>query len=96
MTGNLRPFLGAYRDASGNLAWAHDRDTQSAHPGIVLVDLPGYSDMGGMSWRTFKSSRPDVISHELLAYTKPTDNTRVTVISRLADERFQAYYEFYC
>lgn len=95
VTGNLRPFLGAYRDASGNLAWAHDRDTQSAHPGIMLVDLPGYSDMGGMSWRTFKSSRPDVISHELLAYTKPTDNTRVTVISRLADERFQAYYEFY-
>lgn len=95
VTGNLRPFLGAYRDASGNLAWAHDRDTQSANPGIVLVDLPGYSDMGGMSWRTFKSSRPDVISHELLAYTKPTDNTRVTVISRLADERFQAYYEFY-
>lgn len=95
VTGNLRPFLGAYRDASGNLAWAHDRDTQSAHPGIVLVDLPGYSDMGGMSWRTFKSSRPDVISHELLTYTKPTDNTRVTVISRLADERFQAYYEFY-
>ena len=95
VTGNLRPFLGAYRDASGNLAWAHDRDTQSAHPGIVPVDLPGYSDMGGMSWRTFKSSRPDVISHELLAYTKPTDNTRVTVISRLADERFQAYYEFY-
>ena len=95
VTGNLRPFLGAYRDASGNLAWAHDRDTQSANPGIVPVDLPGYSDMGGMSWRTFKSSRPDVISHELLAYTKPTDNTRVTVISRLADERFQAYYEFY-
>lgn len=95
VTDSLHTFLGAYRDASGNLAWAHDRDTQSANPGIVLVDLPGYSDMGGMSWRTFKSSRPDVISHELLAYTKPTDNTRVTVISRLADERFQAYYEFY-
>ena len=95
VTGNLHTFLGAYRDASGNLAWARNRDTQSAHPGIVLVDLPGYSDMGGMTWRTFKSSRPDVISNELLAYTKPADNTRVTVISRLADERFQAYYEFY-
>lgn len=95
VTGDLRSFLGAYEDASGNLAWARDRATQSAHPGIVPVDLPGYSDMGGMTWRTFKSSRPDVISNELLAYTQPTDNTRVTVISRLADERFQAYYEFY-
>ncbi len=95
VTDSLHTFLGAYRDASGNLAWARNRDTQSAHPGIVLVDLPGYSDMGGMTWRTFKSSRPDVISNELLAYTKPADNTRVTVISRLADERFQAYYEFY-
>ncbi len=95
VTSDLRSFLGAYEDASGNLAWARDRATQSAHPGIVPVDLPGYSDMGGMTWRTFKSSRPDVISNELLAYTQPTDNTRVTVISRLADERFQAYYEFY-
>ena len=95
VTGDLRSFQGAYEDASGNLAWARDRATQSAHPGIVPVDLPGYSDMGGMTWRTFKSSRPDVISNELLAYTQPTDNTRVTVISRLADERFQAYYEFY-
>jgi hypothetical protein len=95
VTGDLRTFLGAYEDASGNLAWARDRATQSAHPGIVPVDLPGYSDMGGMTWRTFKSSRPDVISNELLAYTQPTDNTRVTVTSRLADERFQAYYEFY-
>ena len=95
VTDSLHTFLGAYRDASGNLAWARNRDTQSAHPGIVLVDLPGYSDMGGMTWRTFKSSRPDVISNELLAYTKPADNTRVTVISRLADERFQVYYEFY-
>lgn len=95
VTGDLRSFLGAYEDASGNLAWARDRATQSAHPGIVPVDLPGYSDMGGMTWRTFKSSRPDVISNELLAYTQPTDNTRVTVTSRLADERFQAYYEFY-
>ncbi|MEE8675130.1 DUF4430 domain-containing protein [Tractidigestivibacter scatoligenes] len=95
VTGDLRSFQGAYEDASGNLAWARDRDTQSAHPGIVPVDLPGYSDMGGMTWRTFKSSRPDVISNELLAYTQPTDNTRVTITSRLADERFQAYYEFY-
>lgn len=95
VTGDLRSFLGAYEDASGNLAWARDRATQSAHPGIVPVDLPGYSDMGSMTWRTFKSSRPDVISNELLAYTQPTDNTRVTITSRLADERFQAYYEFY-
>lgn len=95
VTGNLRTFLGAYEDASGNLAWARDRATQSAHPGIVPVDLPGYSDMGGMTWRTFKSSRPDVISNELLAYTKPADNTRVTVISRLTDERYQAYYAYY-
>lgn len=95
VTGDLRSFLGAYEDASGSLAWARDRVTQSAHPGIVPVDLPGYSDMGGMTWRTFKSSRPDVISNELLAYTQPTDNTRVTVTSRLADERFQAFYEFY-
>lgn len=95
VTGNLRSFLGAYEDASGNLAWARDRATQSAHPGIVPVDLPGYSDMGGMTWRTFKSSRPDVISNELLAYTKPADNTRVTVISRLTDERYQAYYAYY-
>ncbi len=95
VTGDLRSFLGAYEDASGNLAWARDRAMQSAHPGVVPVDLPGYSDMGGMTWRTFKSSRPDVISNELLAYTQPTDNTRVTVTSRLADERFRAYYEFY-
>ena len=30
VTGNLRTFLGAYEDASGNLAWARDRATQSA------------------------------------------------------------------
>lgn len=95
VTGSLHAFLGAYRDASGRLSWARDRGTQSAHPGIVPVNLPGYSDMGGMPWRTFRSSHPNVISHELLAYTKPTDNTRVSVTSRLSDERFQAYHEFY-
>jgi hypothetical protein len=95
VTGNLHSFLGAYKDESGNLVWSRDRDTQSAHPGIVAVDLPGYDSMGGMTWRTFRSSRPDIISNELLAYTQPTDNTRVTVTSRLADERFQAYYAYY-
>jgi hypothetical protein len=95
VTGNLRTFLGAYEDESGSLVWARDRATQSAHPGIVTVDLPGYSDMGGMTWRTFRSSRPDVVSNELLTYTQPTGNTRVTITSRLADERLQAYYAYY-
>ncbi|WP_130813085.1 DUF4430 domain-containing protein [Olsenella sp. Marseille-P4559] len=91
----LHAFLGAYENESGDLAWARDRATQSAHPGIVAVELPGYDAMAGMAWRTFRSSRPDIISNEVLAYTKPTDTTRVTITSRLSDERYQAYYAYY-
>lgn len=61
--------------------------------GIVVDDLPGSGPDGpGYElWRTFKTSRPDILAHEVLRLTKPTYDTTVTVESCLTHEILGKY-----
>lgn len=61
--------------------------------GICVDDLPGSGPDGpGYEiWRTFRSSRPDILSHEFLRLTRPEYDTTVTVESCLTHEVLGKY-----
>ncbi|MDO4842332.1 MAG: DUF4430 domain-containing protein, partial [Phoenicibacter congonensis] len=94
VTNNLHAFKKAYLK-DGQLAWAYNTTTGDGVDGITTTDLPGYDSMGTQGWRTFKSSKPNVVSHENLLVTQPTYNTKVTITSSLSSEKFARYAERY-
>lgn len=88
---DLRYFMQARLDESGNLVWARTRAEVSG-TGIVpdSIDLSHPSEQ----WDKFKSSAPSVIESETLHMLKaPTYNTRVTITSCLKSEKYGDYYE---
>ena len=85
---DLHPFREAYLDADGRLVWVYDIDDQ-ANRGIVPTELPGWED--SEQWRLFRSSDPDVISHENLLVTRAAGDKTVTVSSELSSETLGKY-----
>ena len=62
--------------------------------GIVPQELPGWESQE--SWRLFRSSRPDLLSHETLRLVKqPKYNTEVTVDSVLTVPALESYREYF-
>ncbi|MGO5060264.1 InlB B-repeat-containing protein [Lawsonibacter sp. LCP25S3_F5] len=51
--------------------------------------------VSGEAWRCFKSSNPDVISHENLLVTRQKENKAVTITSCLSSDRFGRYESVY-
>lgn len=96
VTSDLKPFMEAYEDASGNLAWADNVTEADGVHGIVASELPGYDPMGSSDQgRTFASSNSGVVSNETLRVTKPEYNTKVKITANLASEKYGAYYARY-
>ncbi|MCH4084612.1 MAG: DUF4430 domain-containing protein [Olsenella sp.] len=96
VTSDLKPFMEAYLDASGNLAWADNVTEADGVHGIVASELPGYDPMGSSDQgRTFASSNSGVVSNETLRVTKPEYNTKVKITANLASEKYGAYYARY-
>ncbi len=92
ITTDLHPFKEGNLDESGNATFVYNVNKMTSC-GIVPDDIPGYDPMGSAQWRTFKSSRPDIIAPETLLVTQPQYDTEVTLESVLTSERFKAMAE---
>lgn len=85
---DLHPFREAYLDADGRLVWVYDHADLTGS-GIVPVAMDGWTE--SEQWRLFRSSDPDVISHENLLVTRAAGDKTVTVSSELSSETLGKY-----
>ena len=85
---DLHPFWEAYLDADGRLVWVYDIADQT-NRGIVPVAMDGWTE--SEQWRLFRSTDPDVISHENLLVTRAAGDKTVTVSSELSSETLGKY-----
>ena len=95
VTGNLHAPLKVYGQGSGPgsaVNWCYTTEEAAGHYGFVFSELPGGTEN---TYRLLKSSKPRVISHENLVFTRPEYNTKVTISGRLKSERFARYAERY-
>lgn len=85
---DLHPFQEAYLDAAGQLVWVYDHADLTGS-GIVPVAMDGWTE--SEQWRLFRSTDPDVISHENLLVTRAAGDKTVTVSSELSSETLGKY-----
>ena len=85
---DLHPFREAYLDADGQLVWVYDHADLTGS-GIVPVAMDGWTE--SEQWRLFRSTDPDVISHENLLVTRAAGDKTVTVSSELSSEALGKY-----
>lgn len=85
---DLHPFQEAYLDADGQLVWVYDHADLTGG-GIVPVAMDGWTE--SEQWRLFRSTDPDVISHENLLVTRAAGDKTVTVSSELSSETLGKY-----
>ena len=85
---DLHPFQEAYLDADGQLVWVYDHADLTGS-GIVPVSMDGWTE--SEQWRLFRSTDPDVISHENLLVTRAAGDKTVTVSSELSSETLGKY-----
>ena len=85
---DLHPFREAYLDADGRLVWVYDHADLTGS-GIVPVAMDGWTE--SEQWRLFRSTDPDVISHENLLVTRAAGDKTVTVSSELSSETLGKY-----
>ena len=85
---DLHPFQEAYLDADGQLVWVYDSKDVTGS-GIVPVAMDGWTE--SEQWRLFRSTDPDVISHENLLVTRAAGDKTVTVSSELSSETLGKY-----
>lgn len=85
---DLHPFQEAYLDADGQLVWVYDYADLTGS-GIVPVAMDGWTE--SEQWRLFRSTDPDVISHENLLVTRAAGDKTVTVSSELSSETLGKY-----
>lgn len=91
ISANLTPFTEVYED-NGSLVWVRTDDSMSNH-GIVPTPLDGWEELE--AWRLFKSSNPNVITHENLLVTMQKNAKSVTVSSALSSETLGRYGKLY-
>ena len=85
---DLHPFQETYLDADGQLVWVYDHADLTGS-GIVPVAMDGWTE--SEQWRLFRSTDPDVISHENLLVTRAAGDKTVTVSSELSSETLGKY-----
>ena len=85
---DLHAFREVYLDADGQLVWVYDIADQT-NRGIVPVAMDGWTE--SEQWRLFRSTDPDVISHENLFVTRAAGDKTVTVSSELSSETLGKY-----
>ncbi len=85
---DLHAFREAYLDADGQLVWVYDHADLTGS-GIVPVAMDGWTE--SEQWRLFRSTDPDVISHENLLVTRAAGDKTVTVSSELSSETLGKY-----
>ncbi len=93
ITSNLKNFREVRYDENNNLVWSYHINDDKNY-GIIPVDI----DLSRPSeqWNLFKSSKPDLITHEVLRLEKtPNIDTKVTIESVLSSSVFAKYAEKY-
>lgn len=94
ITENLSPFYKVVKDADGTFSYPTLGQVKNVE-GIYTDDYPGYDPMAsyGETYRTFYSSRRNIIKYENLLLTQPEYNTEVTIKSWLTYTQYAKYYE---
>lgn len=85
---DLHAFREVYLNADGQLVWVYDHADLTGS-GIVPVAMDGWTE--SEQWRLFRSTDPDVISHENLLVTRAAGDKTVTVSSELSSETLGKY-----
>ena len=88
---DLTPFLEVYEE-NGQLVWVRSNEARTGR-GIAPIPLEGWEELE--LWRLFKSSNPNVISHEDLAVTRQAEAKAVSVTSRLSSQNLGRYGRLY-
>jgi hypothetical protein len=97
ITADLKTFREAVFAPDGETLVYSRKISDDTGRGVAVDDLPG-SEPGGPGyeqWRTFRSSRPDILEHEVLRLHQPVYNTQVTVESCLTHEVLGKYVRKY-
>ena len=90
VTSDLYPFAEICKNEDGTLKYVRGT-VNMTFDGIEADDIPGWLDTE--KYRTFYSSRPTVIEHELLRVHQPEYNTTVTLDSVLTYTKYAQYWE---
>ena len=95
ITSSLNPFYKVVKNESGSFSYLKSGETDWHVEGIYTDDHPGYDPMQvyGATYRTYYSSRHDVLSYEQLLLTQPEYNTKVEISSWLTYTQYAKYYE---
>lgn len=88
VTENLSTFAEAVPTADGGIEYRKGKDSKLS--GVVAADLPGYDEMPGNDWCTYRTSDTSVISNENLKVTRPKADTLVTVESNLTYAKYES------
>lgn len=90
ITGDLKPFVEIHKEQDGTLTYVYGAVNMD-FSGIKADDIPGWYALE--KYRTFYSSRPTVIEHELLRVHPAEYNAKVTVNSVLSYSKYAQYWE---
>ena len=89
VTGDLYRFIEIVPDGDGYTFIRNVNDWNQC--GVKADDIPGWYD--AQQYRCFRSSRPDVITHENLLVLQPEYNTEVTIDSVFSYTEYAKYWE---
>ena len=94
ITTDLHPFYKIVKNDIGGYDYPTLGQVKNVE-GIYTDDYPGYDPMAsyGETYRTFYSSRRNIIKYENLLLTQPEYNTNVTIKSWLTYTQYAKYYE---
>lgn len=90
VTKDLTSFVEILPDGKGGVTYVKGMN-DITFDGIEADDIPGWYD--AQIYRSFRSSRPSVVEHELLRVHQPEYNTTVKVDSVLTYTKFAQYWE---
>lgn len=90
VTSDLYPFAEICKNEDGTLKYVRGT-VNMTFDGIEADDIPGW--LNTEKYRTFYSSRPTVIEHELLRVHRAEYNAKVTVNSVLSYTKYAQYWE---
>lgn len=90
VTKDLTSFVEILPDGKGGVTYVKGM-SDITFDGIEADDIPGWYD--AQIYRSFRSSRPSVVEHELLRVHQPEYNTTVKVDSVLTYTKFAQYWE---
>ena len=90
VTKDLTSFVEILPDGKGGVTYVKGMN-DITFDGIEADDIPGWYD--AQIYRSFRSSRPSVVEHELLRVHQPEYNTTIKVDSVLTYTKFAQYWE---